>query len=114
MSALFALVALATFAADSTHFIRINQVGYLPGAPKVAVFCALDSVPVTTFLLRDELGRVAFGPKRAQATGAFGPCVATYRLDFSALRKSGRYTIVAGGTESPVVRIGRDVYSGAA
>ena len=113
---LLALIALTvgSSSADSTHFIRINQVGYLPGAPKVAVVCSLDSASVTTFLLRDERNRVVFGPRRAQAAGPFAPCVATYRLDFSALRKSGRYTIVAGGVQSSVVRIGRDVYAGAA
>ncbi len=110
----FFAVALAASASDSARFIRVNQVGYLPGAPKVAVVCALDSIPVTTFIVRDAHNRIAFGPRRAQAAGSFGPCVATYRLDFSALRRSGRYTIVAGEARSPVVRIGRDVYAGAA
>ena len=31
-------------AADSSVFIRINQVGYLPDAPKVAVVCALENI----------------------------------------------------------------------
>ncbi len=110
------LFFVAFFAAsgDSTHFIRVNQVGYLPDAPKVAVVCALDRVPVTTFIVRDDRDRVVFGPKPAKAAGSFGPCLATYRLDFSALRRSGRYTVAAGYARSPVVRIGRDVYAGAA
>ena len=33
-------------AADSTTFIRTNQLGYLPDAPKVAVACALDSTVI--------------------------------------------------------------------
>lgn len=114
MLPVFLAIAIATFAVDSTHFIRINQVGYRPDAPKAAVVCALDSVPVTTFVVRDENERRVFGPKGAASTGPFGPCVLTYRLDFTALRKSGRYKIVAGGTESPPVRIGRDVYAGTA
>src|SRR6266540_4188768 len=110
------LFFVAFFAASgyATHFIRVNQVGYLPDAPKVAVVCALDRVPVTTFIVRDDRDRVVFGPKPARAAGPFGPCVATYRLDFSALRRSGRFTLAAGGARSPVVRIGRDVYAGAA
>jgi len=31
------LTVLAAFAADSALFVRVNQLGYLPDAPKVAV-----------------------------------------------------------------------------
>src|SRR3954451_12910709 len=54
LPALAALLALA--ATDSTRFIRVNQVGYLPDAPKVAVLCALDSADAglrrATFVVR--------------------------------------------------------------
>jgi endoglucanase len=109
---LYTLLFLA--AADSARFIRVNQVGYLPDAPKVAVLCSLDSATAGTFTVRDERGRVVLGPARAVAAGPFGPCGATARLDFSALRRPGRYTIVAGTASSPVVRVGADVYAGAA
>src|SRR6476661_4644304 len=104
----------ATVAPDSTTFIRVNQVGYLPDAPKVAVACSLDSARVTTFVVRDERDRVVFGPRRAERAPAFGPCVVTHRLDFSALRRPGRYRIVAGELTSPIVRIGANVYDGGA
>ena len=111
---LIALLA-ALAAADSTTFIRVNQVGYLPDAPKIAVACSLDSTArLQTFVVRDDRDRVVLGPRAAQRAGAFGPCVATYRLDFSALRRTGRYRIVAGGAISSVVRIGADVYAGGA
>ena len=38
-----AILGLLLAATDSTSFIRVNQVGYLPDAPKVAVLCTLDS-----------------------------------------------------------------------
>jgi hypothetical protein len=95
-------------------FVRVNQLGYPVDAPKTAVVCSLDSVTINTFTVQDQLGRVVFGPKKAEASGAFGPCAATHRLNFSSLRKPGRYTIVAGGAASPSVRIARDVYAGAA
>src|SRR5438105_13833456 len=114
MAPMLLVFVIALLAPDSSHFIRVNQVGYLPNAPKVAVVCALDSIPVKTFTVQDNLGRVVFGPRPAQAAGAFGPCVATYRLDFTKLRKTGRYTIIAGATASPVIRIGPNVYAGAA
>src|SRR5881409_2546246 len=102
------MIALALAAlADSSTFIRVNQLGYLPDAPKAAVVCSLDSTRVRTFTIKNERGQVVFGPTRARAAGAFGPCVATYRLDFTRLQQSGSYIIVAGDATSPMFRIGR-------
>jgi len=107
------LLALA-LSADSTRVIRVNQVGYLPDAPKIAVLCALVSTPPASFVVRDADGRVVLGPRRARAAGPFGPCVGTQRLDFSAVRRPGRYTIEAAGVRSPVVRVSPAAYAGGA
>jgi hypothetical protein len=114
-----ALIAIAPAPADSARFIRVNQVGYLPDAPKVAVLCALDSADAglrgATFVVRDAAtGRVALGPRRATPAGGFGPCAATLRLDFSALRAPGRYVIEGSGARSPAVRVAADVWAGGA
>src|SRR5215211_3562200 len=112
----YAFALLAAGIADST-VIRVNQVGYLPDAPKVAVLCTTASSPSSaarSFVVRDDRGRVALRPQVAQSAGAFGPCTQTWRLDFSALRPNGRYTIEAGEVRSPSIRIGSDVYAGAA
>jgi hypothetical protein len=112
------MLALAASAAvtppDSTAFIRVNEVGYLPDAPKVAVACMLDSGRVDNFSVSDERGRIVIAARRAVPEPAFGPCVRTYRLDFSTLRAPGRYRITAGALRSPAVRIGSDVYAGGA
>jgi hypothetical protein len=102
----------ASAQADSVAYIRTNQVGYLPDAPKVAVLCALESVSVSRFTVENERGRVVLGPATAARSGSFGPCTETYRLDFSVLRTAGRYRIRAGAYSSPTVRIARDVYNG--
>src|SRR5437867_9525756 len=94
--------------------IRLNQVGYLPDAPKVAVVCALEPRVITSFSVVDEHNRRVFGPRAPDAAGPFGPCAATYRLDFSILRQTGVYRIEAAGVTSLPVRIGDDVYRGAA
>src|SRR5438128_470637 len=99
---------------DSTSFIRVNQVGYLPDAPKVAVLCTLDSTAARTFVLKDERGRIAFGPKLTINAGSFGPCAVTQRLDFSSLRRAGSYTIEAGTAAPVTVRIGPTVFDGGA
>ena len=94
--------------------IRVNQVGYLPDAPKVAVVCALEPRVITSFSVVDEHNRRVFGPRAPDAAGPFGPCAATYRLDFSTLRQTGVYRIEAAGVTSLPVRIGDDVYRGTA
>src|SRR5256712_605340 len=100
--------------AAATIAIRVNQVGYLPDAPKVAVVCALESREIARFRGVDARNRTVFGPAATRATGPFGPCAATYRLDFSGVREAGVYRVVAGDASSLPVRIGRDVYHGAA
>ncbi|HEY2375026.1 MAG TPA: glycoside hydrolase family 9 protein [Gemmatimonadaceae bacterium] len=109
---------LAVDAPDSSIVLRVNQVGYLPDAPKVAVACALDSSRVTrvtrTFVVRDERGRTVFGPRKINATGAFGPCRQTWRLDFTELRRAGRYRIAAFGVTSRLLRIDAHAYDGGA
>ncbi|HEX7979207.1 MAG TPA: glycoside hydrolase family 9 protein [Gemmatimonadaceae bacterium] len=100
--------------ADSAAFIRINQVGYLPDAPKVAVVCALRPVALDRFTVENERGGIVLGPLRARRDGALGACVETWRLDFGALRRAGRYVVRAGPYVSPPVRVGADVYRGLA
>src|SRR2546430_6113719 len=94
--------------------IRVNQVGYSPDAPKVAVVCALEPRVITSFSVVDEHNRRVFGPRAPDAAGPFGPCAVTYRLDFSTLRQTGVYRIEAAGVTSLPVRIGDDVYRGTA
>jgi hypothetical protein len=94
--------------------IRVNQLGYLPDGPKVAVVCSLAAESLTTFTVRDTGGRTVLGPLRARPSGAFGPCAATHRLDFGALRRAGTYRLHAGGATSPPVRIDARAYDGAA
>ena len=101
-------------ASPARNFIRINQLGYLPEAPKTAVVCSLDETVIRTFTIQDASGRRVLGPRKAVSSGSFGPCVTTHRLDFSSLRKPGRYIIVAGGVASPMLRIDRNAYAGAA
>ena len=93
--------------------IRINQLGYQPDAPKVAVFCSLEKRELDSFVVSDEHGtRVLQRP--ALAAKPFGPCLTTYRLDFSSLKRAGNYRIRAGDAISPPVRIRADAYAGAA
>ena len=113
-SLLVAILSLQTAViSQPLAVIRINQLGYLPDAPKVAVLCALQHVDVKSFDVIDAGGRSVLKGVPAAAK-PFGPCVTNYRLDFSGLRREGQYTIAAGGVISPVVRVRANAYAGAA
>ena len=97
----------------TTAAIRVNQLGYLPDVPKVAVFCALEKTELREFIVADTAGKEILRRPPSIAK-PFGPCVVNYRLDFSSIRTTGDYRISADGVTSPVVRIRRNVYAGAA
>ncbi|MDQ3698076.1 MAG: glycoside hydrolase family 9 protein [Gemmatimonadota bacterium] len=99
---------------SATSFIRVNQIGYRPAGMKVAVVCSLQPTEIATFRVEDERGRTVLGPRRTEDEGAFAACASTHRLDFSSLRRAGRYTLVAGDVVSPPIRIRDDVYAGVA
>lgn len=100
--------------ADSVSFIRVNQIGYLPESPKVAVVCSLASQLIETFSVSDSKGRQVISSAPALESGPFGPCASTHRLDFSSVTAPGDYRIRAGGAVSPVIHIAADLYDGTA
>src|SRR5215218_729654 len=110
------LLATLLAIAEPRLVVRVNQVGYLPDAPKVAVACALDANPRRwlSFTVVDDGGRVVQKVRTVRSSGSFGPCAETYRLDFTSVRAPGRYVIDAGDAKSPAIRIGRNVYDGGA
>jgi hypothetical protein len=69
LALLIALFAASEATAQRT-FIRINQLGYLPLSPKVAVACSLDSTSISTVTLPVTDGRVVYGPRQALASGS--------------------------------------------
>ncbi|MBP1641230.1 MAG: Cellulose 1,4-beta-cellobiosidase [Bacteroidetes bacterium] len=100
---------------SAQQWIRVNQLGYLSGDRKVAVWLSKQKTPVSEFKVVNELtGEVAFRGRtieNKEANSAFG---AACRLNFSAFAKAGSYRVEAGNAASPVFRIGDDVYRGAA
>ena len=114
--AILALAAVQTFAGS---WVRINQIGYLPEATKVAVFMSNDAVQVDGFELIDAFtGEVAWRSDAVRPTGALGQMKTTCRLDFSALKADGAYYIKVlssgGETRSEIFPINPRVYDGAA
>ena len=110
-----ALIVFAQIAATSPSpgVIRFNQLGYLPDAPKVAMYCALQPTEIQHFTVSDATGKTVL-ERRPIPGGAFGPCATADRLDFSSIKKAGDYRITVGSVTSPPIRIRADAYSGAA
>lgn len=114
--ALLALAAVQTFAGS---WVRINQIGYLPEATKVAVFMSNEAVQVNGFELVDAFaGEVVWRSDAVRPMGALGQMKTTCRLDFSALKTDGAYYIKVlssgGETRSEIFPINPRVYDGAA
>jgi endoglucanase len=115
--AILVSVLLSFFAAaqDSKSWIRINQLGYIPGGVKVAVWCSNDQGILTGWQLVDvQSGKVVGKGPAGKPFGAYGPFSQTYRLDFSLCRSPGRYYLQAGNARSPEFSIGNDVFKGSA
>jgi hypothetical protein len=96
-------------------WIRINLAGYKPGGIKVAVWGSKENATIDNFQVIDKTtGKVVYENKAGNPYGPYGPFHQTYRLDFSAFKKPGSYSLKAGNAVSPEFRIADDVYKGAA
>ena len=114
-----AILSLAAVQAFAGSWIRVNQIGYLPEATKVAVFMSDETAQINGFELVDAFtGEVAFSSSAVRPTGVLGRMETTCRLDFSGLKTSGAYYIKVlssgGETRSETFPVGAGVYDGAA
>ena len=113
------VLALAAVQAFAGSWVRINQIGYLPEATKVAVFMSNEAVQVNGFELVDAFaGEAVWRSDAVRPMGALGQMKTTCRLDFSALKTDGAYYIKVlssgGETRSEIFPINPKVYDGAA
>lgn len=113
---LFALIELLI--ASNLHAenaIRINQLGYLPNTPKVAVLLSDENITINHFYLYNSLsGKLVFESKTKPADAKQWGKQKAYQLDFSDFNQTGGFIIKAGHTNSPSFRISPDVYDGTA
>ena len=101
--------------AQTTSYIRINQLGYPGKGIKVAVLGSNEPQVLNDFVLIDaNTNRPVFEGKRGNSFGKYGPFTNTYRLDFSSYSKKGKYFLKAGNITSPTFTIDDNVYDGAA
>lgn len=94
-------------------WVRINQLGYLPKATKVAVLMSDQPITVNHFTLVNAFtGKVAYTSNQVQAMGAMGNMKATFRLRFSDFTQPGTYYIKVGQIRSEIFPINGQVYRG--
>ena len=112
---LFAGMSALAQSLPASSWIRINQLGYQPASVKVAVLCSKDQITTDAWQLVDAATQKAsISIMLEKDYGVYGPFEHTYRLNFSSIKKPGRYYLEAGNTRSPEFEIGENVYKGAA
>ncbi|MDA0195792.1 MAG: glycoside hydrolase family 9 protein [Bacteroidetes bacterium] len=95
-------------------YIRVNQVGYLPGESKTAIVFSKQSVRENFNLLNVE-GQIAkvIKPVRSKADG-WDSFPYNYSLDFTDIQQEGSYALVGvkSGAKSTTFKISTKAYSG--
>ena len=100
---------------QASEWIRVNQLGYLPNTPKVAVYMSDEPTTVAEYALIDAFtGEVVQRFHNPKAAGRWGNMESLYRLDFGSYTRPGTYRLQAGNALSPRFVIGNRVYDGTA
>ncbi|MFL6184555.1 MAG: glycoside hydrolase family 9 protein, partial [Actinomycetes bacterium] len=82
--------------------VRVDQVGYATGEAKRAFLLAEAPAGGARFAVVDAGGRTALSGRVGPRTGGWnGRSRAVHRIDFSGLRRPGRYRIVVDGLAAP-------------
>jgi endoglucanase len=86
--------------------IRLNQVGYQPGAPKSAYVMLPARVASVPFTVIDAQGKVVYRGVSRDDVGPWNAGYeAVYLLSFTGLRQCGTYRVRVGTTTSPTFKV---------
>jgi len=109
------IIVSGLIAGHAETVIRVNQMGYLPDAVKVAVLLSDESLEVKTFQVVDSgTGNLVYEGAPESADASIWGKQTALRLRLTPVQKPGTFVLRAAGVESPPIRIGRDVYRGTA
>jgi hypothetical protein len=105
--------ALVLAAPPEAVHVRVNQVGYRPGDPKIGFALTSQDLGGQPFEVRTSWGerRVLTGKVGADR-GRYGQFAHVYELDFSPLAVKGRFVLRVGGVDSPAFTVAEDAHSG--
>ncbi|MDQ6914798.1 MAG: glycoside hydrolase family 9 protein [Actinomycetota bacterium] len=101
VAAAVAVVALSPAGAHADAFVRLDQVGYPPTAPKRALL--MSSRPASgAFQVVDQTGRPVLSGRAGRRLAPWSAAFRyVYALDFGRLSKPGTYRLLAAGATSP-------------
>ena len=116
---LFGIIALFILTGCTKHesksWIRINQLGYLPSTPKIAILASKNDIEPGIFeICATNTDETVWQSEKIISFGEYGPFQSTFRLDFSEFKEEGEFYLVAGKIKSPEFKIGNEVYDGTA
>ena len=95
-------------AANAQPHIRLNQLGFAPGAPKSAIVFSHDPLP-EEFRLVTVDGSVVFKGRVNRIAGSWGEFNHHAELDFTSLNSEGSYVIEIGSARSARLTISRTI-----
>lgn len=96
--------------ASAAPLVRVDQVGYPTGEPKIARLLSPVADPRARFVVRDAGGAVVLSGRVGRDLGRWSSAFPhVYRIDLSALRAPGRYVVSVSGrgaARSPAFAVG--------
>lgn len=95
--------------ANIPFYIRVNQLGFRPPDVKTAVAFGRESLPATFRVLDANTGAVAFTGKTISLNGNWGDFAHHVELNFTQLRREGRYVVELGSTRSVEFLVERNI-----
>ena len=113
--AVVVLGCFAAFAVSSMRageiFIRANQLGYRPQDSKIGIAFSSEALPPNFVVISTETYKVAFEGKSESTLIPWGQFTNHSELDFSGLRKPGRYLLKMGNFGSLPFEIDPNAYA---
>jgi hypothetical protein len=106
------LLTTIVFPQDSEFYIRLNQVGFLPGEMKSGVIISEKEIPQNDFIVFNQITneKVYSGGIR-KSDNNYSKFKNCYYFDFTKLNDSGKYIINIGDESSSPFIIGNKVYN---
>src|ERR1044072_3511893 len=92
--------------------VRVNQLGYRVNNVKVAMAFSSGALQGKFAVVSTEDRRVVFEGELRRVNGSWGQFGEHAELDFTGLRRAGRYFLRLGGVESASFEVGERVYAG--
>ena len=92
-------------------FVRINQLGYRPEDPKIALAFAREPLPEKFVVVDSATKQIVFAGSPQPVKGRWGQFEYHAELNFTSLLKSGKYFVQTGDAQSNLFEIKPSVYS---